>query len=104
MILFEHQIFDNRQPEALEEKKKIKRKKINEMFSHDFFSPQFSKWKQHKRIYSKTSHDGILSSSNIFSVKARSSLRNPTVNVEKNHNGNMSQTSLELEVWGFQAT
>lgn len=75
------------------------------MFSHDFFSPQFSKWKQHRRIYSKTSHCGILSSSNIFSVKARPSQRNPTVSLEnQNHNGNMSQASMELEVWGFQAT
>lgn len=75
------------------------------MFETIFFSPEFSKWKQDKRIYSKASHCGILSSSNIFSVKARTSLRNPTVSPEnQNHNGNMSQASLELEVWGFQAT
>lgn len=66
-----------------------------------FFLPDFP---NEISIYSKTSHYSILSSSNIFSVKARTSLRNLTVNVEKNHNGNMSQASLELEVWGFQAT
>lgn len=40
-----------------------------------------------------------------FSVEARTSLRNLTGSLEnQNHNGNMSQASLELEVWGFQAT
>lgn len=41
MNLFEHQIFDNKQPEALEEKRK---KKIMK-----YFSPQSSKSKQHKK-------------------------------------------------------
>lgn len=85
MNLSEHQIFDSRQPEALEGKNKTKR--LMTYLAMIFFSPQSSRSKQHKKNLCKDIPLLYVIFFPFISGKPRTSLRNPTASLEnQNHN------------------
>jgi len=66
MNLFEHQIFGNRQPEALEEENKKGKKGLMKYLAMNFSLPNPPNQSSIKRIYGKTSHHCMFSSSHLF--------------------------------------
>lgn len=96
MNLFERRIFDNRQLEALEEKK------INEIFRHDFFFTPNFQIKAASREFIVRLPITIWYYLPMYFWKAKNQLINPMVSLKnQNRNVNISQVSLVLKGFGF---